>query len=107
MALGGFDAETLPVWFNDSDFCLRVDAQGLRVLYEPAILAIHHESKTLSSEFQPAARDAQFLAARDRFATRWGDKARSDRWFNPTYARWGTPFRYLNAPSTAASVLLR
>jgi len=106
IALGGFDAEKFPLWFNDSDFCLRMDAHGLRVLYEPAILAVHHESKTLSAEFLPAVRDAQFVAARNLFAARWADKAVADRWFNPAYARWGVPFRYLGVPSKSQYAIL-
>lgn len=43
--LGGFD-ESLAIGYNDVDFCLRARAQGLAVLYDPAIELIHHESKT-------------------------------------------------------------
>ncbi|MCO8019683.1 glycosyltransferase [Brevundimonas diminuta] len=44
-AVGGFD-ERLAVAYNDIDLCLRVREAGFRVLYEPQLEAIHHESKT-------------------------------------------------------------
>jgi hypothetical protein len=34
-ALGGFDEGFFPLWFEDVDFCKRLRAVGLRVLYEP------------------------------------------------------------------------
>jgi GT2 family glycosyltransferase len=37
------------IWFGDIDFCLRLRAKGLHILFEPAICALHHESKTVRS----------------------------------------------------------
>lgn len=44
-AVEGFD-ERLAVAYNDIDLCLRIREAGFRVLYEPRLEAIHHESKT-------------------------------------------------------------
>ncbi len=43
--VGGFN-ERLAVGYNDIDLCLRARSAGWAVLYEPALEAIHHESKT-------------------------------------------------------------
>jgi GT2 family glycosyltransferase len=42
--LGPFDEGYHPVYFEDVDFCVRARAMGLRVVYEPRAVAIHHEA---------------------------------------------------------------
>ena len=98
-SLGGFDEARFGVWFNDVDFCLRVRARGLRVLYEPAIEAFHYESKTLAVEFRDGPRAAHFETAAAAMRKRWGTAFTHDPYFNPHYARWGTPFAWLRPPS--------
>jgi len=44
--LGGFDAERLAVSFGDVDFCLRARAKGLRILYTPHAVFLHHETQS-------------------------------------------------------------
>lgn len=46
--VGGFDEE-LPVAYNDVDFCLRVNKEGLRNIYTPYAPVIHYESATLGN----------------------------------------------------------
>jgi len=101
--IGGFDGEQLPIWFNDVDFCLKVTSRGLRVVYEPAIEAIHYEGKTLSTEFEGAAADAEFLASANLMRQRWGRWMRADPFYSPHYAPWCTPstaYAVRAAPST-------
>lgn len=104
--LRGFDAEMLPIWFNDVDFCLRLSAIKLRVIYEPEIEAIHHESKTLATEFCQPSREAQFLAAFETMRRRWGERLHADPYYNPHFARWCEPFAALTARSDAGLALL-
>lgn len=47
-AVGGLD-EALAIGFNDTDFCLRIDALGYRSTYVGSVVAIHHESVTRRS----------------------------------------------------------
>ena len=42
--LGPFDERYQPVYFEEVDFCLRARRAGLRVVYEPACVAIHAEA---------------------------------------------------------------
>ena len=41
--LGGFDEAFAPAYYEESDFCLRLRQQGLRVIYEPAARVRHYE----------------------------------------------------------------
>ncbi len=42
-ALGGFDEDFAPAYFEDADLCVRLRAQGLRTLYDPAVTLEHLE----------------------------------------------------------------
>jgi O-antigen biosynthesis protein len=53
-ALGGFD-ERLPVAYNDVDFCLRLRAKGLAVVWTPHAKLLHRESATRGTLDPPAA----------------------------------------------------
>ena len=39
--IGGFDEGFHPVWFEDVDFCKRLRAKGLRIVYVPSAVARH------------------------------------------------------------------
>lgn len=67
--VGGFDALRFGIWFSDVDFCLRLRAAGLRVIYEPAIEAYHHESKSVMSSYGDSVRGA-YLADVDAMRQR-------------------------------------
>ena len=47
--VGGMDPE-LQVAFNDTDFCLRIGEKGYRIVYLPAAVWYHDESKTRGVE---------------------------------------------------------
>ncbi len=78
--LGGFDDEALPLWFNDIDYCLKAAAAGLRILYEPAITATHHEGATLRRAHIDPDRDALFADALRTMCARWGCELTNERW---------------------------
>lgn len=102
-SLGGFDTDMFGIWCNDVDFCLKIRQRGLRVLYEPAIEAYHHESKSLAVEFDDQSRAAHFLAAVSAMRMKWGRALEDDPYFNAHYARWGTPFSWLGPPPPVSS----
>lgn len=81
-AVQGMD-ETLAVGFGDVDLCLRVLAQGWRVLQCPPAVLIHHESYTRGKSIgaDPHPEDSA------RFVARWGDFIRQgDPYHNPCLA---------------------
>ena len=73
-AVEGFD-EDLRVAFNDVDFCLRVRAQGFRIVWTPYAELIHHESATRG--FDVDSKEVDFMRRR------WGSVLLNDPYYNP------------------------
>jgi GT2 family glycosyltransferase len=69
--LGGFDAHFSPAYYEDTDLAFRVRRAGLRVLYQPLSVVVHHEGVTSGTDVHGAgAKRYQLLNAR-RFFDRW------------------------------------
>ncbi len=51
---GGFNHEQFAVSLNDVDYCLRLRALGLRVVYAPGAELMHHEGATRPAEDSPS-----------------------------------------------------
>ncbi len=47
LQVGGMDEEELKVCFNDVDLCLKVQAAGLRNVYNPFVTLYHHHAKSI------------------------------------------------------------
>ncbi len=77
--LGGFD-ESLAVDYNDVDFCLRVRALGLRIVYTPFCKLYHFEGSTMQ-------RTSQNPAEVGRFSERWRSLIERDPYFNAGLSR--------------------
>lgn len=41
--LNGFDEDFAPAYYEESDFCIRLQKKGLRIVYEPAVEITHYE----------------------------------------------------------------
>jgi len=48
--LGGFDLRFTPAYYEESDYCFRLRREGLRVIYDPGSVVIHHEAASLPDE---------------------------------------------------------
>jgi O-antigen biosynthesis protein len=79
-AVGGFDAEHLPVDLNDIDLCLRLGARGLHSVYVPGCRLIHYESASRGYRNDP---DIAYRRERGYFTTTWAHAIRSDPHFSP------------------------
>jgi len=79
---GGFDAEHLPVSYNDVDLCLRLRERGYRILFTPYAELQHKESASRGSDLSPERR-ARFLAEVSYMRSRWGALLERDPYFNP------------------------
>ncbi len=77
---GGFD-EGLPVAFNDVDLCLRLQERGLRVVYTPHAVLIHHESATRRKGHDPGQER--------RLERRWRAVLGRDPYYNENLGRLG------------------
>lgn len=80
--LGGFDEEHLAVAFNDVDFCLRLRAHGLRVVWTPHAELIHHESASRGLE-DTKTKQERFLSEVAYMHAKWGRVLEEDPFYNP------------------------
>lgn len=76
-AVGGCDAESLPVTWNDIDLCMKVRAHGLRVIWTPHARLLHLEQATRGSDDLPE-NHARFLREQAIMQARWGVAMRND-----------------------------
>jgi O-antigen biosynthesis protein len=79
--VGGMDETNLAVAFNDIDLCLRISAQGLRIVWTPFAQLYHRESVSRGSDLS-GPRLARFRAEVDYMLARWGEQLRSDPYYN-------------------------
>jgi GT2 family glycosyltransferase len=79
-AVGGFDAENLPVDLNDIDFCLRIAQRGWTNLWTPQATLIHHQSATRGIDPDPFK---LYRKERGYFVQRWLHVIRDDPYFHP------------------------
>ncbi|MDM7958666.1 MAG: glycosyltransferase family 2 protein [Synechococcus sp. WH 8007] len=79
--LGGLDESQLAVNYNDVDLCLRAGQLGLKNLYLPQVLALHHESKSRGRPEGAAYR--QWRREWSVMERRWGDLLQQDPAYHP------------------------
>ncbi|WP_428542720.1 glycosyltransferase [Rhodopila sp.] len=96
-AVGGLDAEHLPVSFNDVDLCLRIRALGLRVIWTPFAELYHLESASrgydrTSEQIARANKEAEYMRHR------WGPALDNDPFYNPAFDRVDHMFRLAMPP---------
>lgn len=93
-SVGGFD-RTMPVNWNDIDYCMAVRRAGLLVAYDPEVCLYHFESKTrgyLVGEDEARAM-TNVVAQMD---SKWRDMLESDPFQNRAFSRYGQPFTRLD-----------
>ena len=78
LALGGFDEAGLPVAHSDVDLCLRAQAQGLRVLFDPHAVLLSRETLSRTRPY-PGARPAAAAVLRER----WPAPLARDPFYSP------------------------
>lgn len=96
--VGGFDAKSFSIAFNDVDICLKCRSLGLRIVQFPRISLIHHESKTRGADFT-RSRVAWDLDDLTLLHHRWGAALFTDPGYNPHWSRSGRPFSGFRFPA--------
>ncbi|CAK6697401.1 hypothetical protein MNNICLKF_02237 [Synechococcus sp. CBW1107] len=96
-AVGGLDAEHLSVAFNDVDFCLKLGEMGLRNIYAPTAVLLHHESVSRGYEDTPA-KQARFAKEVAWMQERWQHRLTADPAYNPNLTLHGEPFHIARPP---------
>ncbi|HEY0394293.1 MAG TPA: glycosyltransferase family 2 protein [Candidatus Elarobacter sp.] len=76
-ALGGFDERYEPAYYEDADLCFAVRARGLRVVYEPASVVIHHEGVTAGHDVNAGAK-RYYEINRPKFVSKWYEALKRD-----------------------------
>ena len=79
-AVGGFDAEHLPVDLNDMDLCLRIAEAGWSTVWTPEATLLHHQSATRGIDSDPFE---LYRQERAYFVRRWSHVIRDDPYFHP------------------------
>jgi GT2 family glycosyltransferase/tetratricopeptide (TPR) repeat protein len=103
-AVGGFDAQRLAVGYSDLDLALKARELGLAVLWEPAIMLTHFESKSRGLTHLTASTAALDDAELAVMRTRWPAILESDPGVNPAWRDATLPFRLLSPTSREAAV---
>lgn len=102
-AVDGFSAE-FPVQFNDVDLCLKIGASGLRVVWIPDAILLHHGSASQRAEAQGRPEVAEksrriLKEGNDRMFRKWSGRMARDRAYNVNFSRHGRGFQYENVPA--------
>lgn len=92
--LGGFDERYAPAYYEDTDLAFRVRELGLKVLFEPRAVVIHHEGVTHGTDVTSGVKAHQLVNQRVMLE-RWEAILRRDH-----QAPWT---RYLRARDRAAN----
>ncbi len=97
--VGGFDEIHLPVSFNDVDLCLRLRESGLRCIFTPHAVLIHHESYSRGADdtaekLARVEREAMFLRSR------WAALIADDPAYSPNLSLWTENFGLSWPPRT-------
>jgi GT2 family glycosyltransferase len=79
--VGGFSTE-FPVNYNDVDYCLKLRAEGRRVVYDPDLMMRHFESSSRSSDVAEWEKDA--------LLAKWAEATDSDP-YSHRHLREGMP----------------
>ena len=81
-AVGGFDAENLPVALSDVDLCLRIRAAGQRIIWTPYAELYHWHSKSRRHDLDPAQLN-RYRSEAGYLLRRWPDHLANDPFFSP------------------------
>ncbi len=79
---GGLDERAFPVSFNDVDLCLRLRADGKRIVWTPEARLFHLESASRGADQIPEKR-ARLEREKARMHARWGETLFRDPYYNP------------------------
>ncbi|MFA5969796.1 MAG: glycosyltransferase family 2 protein [Sphingomonas sp.] len=90
-AVGGLDANSLAIAFNDVDLCLKLAAAGWRNVYAPQAVLIHHESRSRGRDVSPQHIE-RYLQELGVLQQRWATKTYVDPHYNPNLNRANESF---------------
>ena len=75
---GGFDERYLPAYYEDADLALKIRDKGLKVIYQPMSVVVHHEGVSSGTDTSKGVKAYQIENAR-KFYDRWSDLLKSNQ----------------------------
>lgn len=105
--LGGLDEVRYPVAFNDVDFCMRVRALGLKIVWCANAQLIHAESASRGKDIAPEKR-ARAQREQKHFTERWFFRGEQDPFYHPALSHdyLSGPYGGLALPPRTAEIRL-
>jgi len=89
--LGGLDEQHLPVAYSDVDLCLKARQGGLRVIFTPYSVVVHHESISRGIDHDPE-HNIRLQNEIKVMKERWGEMLNFDPAYNPNLSFDGGGF---------------
>lgn len=90
-AVGGFDAASFAVAFNDVDLCLKLNVRGWQSFYEPRATLIHHESKSRGFD-RSGPQKRRFDGELAALKRNWHTEQAHDPFHHPELSQFGEAF---------------
>jgi len=100
--VSGLDEINLKVAFNDVDFCLKVQALGLRNIVEPHAIAIHHESASRGADAENREKQVRCHTEASVMHARWGELIVADPTYSPNLSLGSEKIRLAFPPRIKA-----
>jgi GT2 family glycosyltransferase len=97
VSVGGMDEVQFPVNFNDVDYCLKLRADGKRIVFTPHAKLYHLESASLSSDVRPD-QERRFQRELQNLRAKWGHVLAADPYYSPILSRDPIPYSGLAWP---------
>ena len=96
--VGGMDEIRFPVNFNDVDYCLKLRANGKRIVFTPRAKLLHLESASRGSNVGTGQTE-RFERELQNLREKWGDVLAADPYYSPMLSRDPIPFSALAWPA--------
>ncbi len=75
--VGGYDERYLPLYYEDADLCFTARERGLRVMYEPEAIVVHHEGATAGVDVTAGPKRHQ-EENRPKFVEKWRQRLEAE-----------------------------
>ena len=82
--LGRFDIGYAPAYYEDTDLCFRMRAQGLKTIYQPRSRVVHFEGVSHGRDVSAGVKAHQ-VVNKKTFLRRWGDTLTRDHFTHGTH----------------------
>ena len=80
-SLGGFDEAFVPAYYEDTDLAFRIRKNGMKVLYEPRSVVIHHEGVSHGTDLMTGVKAHQ-LVNQALMVKRWHNTLSKEHYAN-------------------------